>query len=261
MRSCGSMARGLRSCSGWLTAAASRPGRPSWPGDAALDTLRSDPPARSKAVASGTGLRPSRRAGAGRDTSPWVEGGNSAGQAAVFLAGLAAKVSILVREDSLAATMSRYLIERIEALPNIEVVPRQNSQARRLPRIKSGGCARATDHDRRGNGAADPECLFVPRRRARDAGAARVGRKELRSRGTAGDPSRHCHWSRTARACSRSAMSGRGGLARRSVTAPPSCHSSTPSSGTSPADTREWSPLETDDDRAPGKGLLDRARK
>jgi thioredoxin reductase (NADPH) len=53
-----------------------------------------------------------------------VGGGNSAGQAAVFLAGFAAKISILVRGDGLAATMSRYLIDRIEATPNIEVLPR-----------------------------------------------------------------------------------------------------------------------------------------
>lgn len=49
-----------------------------------------------------------------------VGGGNSAGQAAVFLAGRTRKVSILARRD-LAATMSRYLVERIHAQPNIEV--------------------------------------------------------------------------------------------------------------------------------------------
>ncbi|MET0321550.1 MAG: FAD-dependent oxidoreductase [Duganella sp.] len=48
-----------------------------------------------------------------------VGGGNSAGQAAVFLAGHASRVHILIRRDSLAATMSSYLIERIEATPNI----------------------------------------------------------------------------------------------------------------------------------------------
>jgi len=53
-----------------------------------------------------------------------VGGGNSAGQAAVFLAGRAAKVWMLVRGPSLAASMSRYLIERIEAQPNIELLTR-----------------------------------------------------------------------------------------------------------------------------------------
>ena len=48
-----------------------------------------------------------------------VGGGNSAGQGAVFLAAHAKHVHILVRGPSLAATMSRYLIDRIEALPNV----------------------------------------------------------------------------------------------------------------------------------------------
>jgi thioredoxin reductase (NADPH) len=53
-----------------------------------------------------------------------VGGGNSAGQAAVFLSGFAAKVSILVRDQGLETSMSRYLIDRIEATANIEVLPR-----------------------------------------------------------------------------------------------------------------------------------------
>ena len=52
-----------------------------------------------------------------------VGGGNSAGQAAVFLSQHAAKVHMLVRGPSLAASMSRYLIDRIEATPNIELRP------------------------------------------------------------------------------------------------------------------------------------------
>ncbi|MGJ7496295.1 FAD-dependent oxidoreductase [Variovorax sp. RT4R15] len=52
-----------------------------------------------------------------------VGGGNSAGQAAVFLSQHAAKVNVLVRGPSLAASMSRYLIDRIEATPNIELHP------------------------------------------------------------------------------------------------------------------------------------------
>lgn len=50
-----------------------------------------------------------------------VGGGNSAGQAAVFLAEHAKKVHIFVRSAGLAASMSRYLIQRIEAASNIEV--------------------------------------------------------------------------------------------------------------------------------------------
>ena len=50
-----------------------------------------------------------------------VGGGNSAGQAAVFLAQTARKVHMLVRSNQLADTMSRYLIQRIEENPGIEL--------------------------------------------------------------------------------------------------------------------------------------------
>ena len=48
-----------------------------------------------------------------------VGGGNSAGQAAVFLAQTAARVYLLVRAEGLSASMSRYLIRRIERHPGI----------------------------------------------------------------------------------------------------------------------------------------------
>ncbi len=48
-----------------------------------------------------------------------VGGGNSAGQAAVFLAQTAKRVNLLVRSDGLADSMSRYLIRRIEDTPAI----------------------------------------------------------------------------------------------------------------------------------------------
>jgi thioredoxin reductase (NADPH) len=48
-----------------------------------------------------------------------VGGGNSAGQAAVFLAETAKHVHLLVRKDGLAETMSRYLVRRIEEHPAI----------------------------------------------------------------------------------------------------------------------------------------------
>jgi len=48
-----------------------------------------------------------------------VGGGNSAGQAAVYLAGSCRRVNILVRAGGLADSMSRYLIRRIEDTPNI----------------------------------------------------------------------------------------------------------------------------------------------
>ncbi len=51
-----------------------------------------------------------------------VGAGNSAGQAAVYLASHAKKVWLLARRGGLEATMSRYLVERIKAQPNIEVL-------------------------------------------------------------------------------------------------------------------------------------------
>jgi thioredoxin reductase (NADPH) len=50
--------------------------------------------------------------------------GNSAGQAVVFLAGKVKKLWMVVRGASLEATMSQYLIDRIKALPNVEVLLR-----------------------------------------------------------------------------------------------------------------------------------------
>src|SRR5262249_13067938 len=52
-----------------------------------------------------------------------VGAGNSAGQAAIPLATRAASVTMLVRGDALAATMSDYLIQKIQATPNISVRP------------------------------------------------------------------------------------------------------------------------------------------
>ena len=51
-----------------------------------------------------------------------VGGGNSAGQAAVFLSGIARQVYLLVRGPCLAKSMSRYLISRIEAIEKIKLM-------------------------------------------------------------------------------------------------------------------------------------------
>jgi thioredoxin reductase (NADPH) len=50
-----------------------------------------------------------------------VGGGNSAGQAAMYLSGFARKVTIVVRGYGLAESMSQYLIDQIGATPNIAV--------------------------------------------------------------------------------------------------------------------------------------------
>ena len=53
-----------------------------------------------------------------------IGGGNSAGQCAVHLSRFAEDVSIVVRRNGLAETMSHYLIDQIEKLPNIRIRPR-----------------------------------------------------------------------------------------------------------------------------------------
>jgi thioredoxin reductase (NADPH) len=50
-----------------------------------------------------------------------IGGGNSAGQAVVYLAPRVKQLHLVIRGDSLEASMSRYLIERIAALPNVEL--------------------------------------------------------------------------------------------------------------------------------------------
>jgi thioredoxin reductase (NADPH) len=61
------------------------------------------------------------RLGEGQEVA-LVGAGNSAGQAAVYLSHTASKVWLIVRGRSLDASMSRYLIDRIAAQPNIEVL-------------------------------------------------------------------------------------------------------------------------------------------
>jgi thioredoxin reductase (NADPH) len=70
--------------------------------------------AATQAEAQACGTRPAAVAG----------GGNSAGQAALFLSRSCAKVHMLIRGDSLEASMSRYLINRIKQNPRIIVSPR-----------------------------------------------------------------------------------------------------------------------------------------
>src|SRR6266550_8762037 len=55
-----------------------------------------------------------------------VGAGNSAGQAAVYLASQVSKVWLIVRGPDLSASMSRYLIDRITGLSNVEVLTQTN---------------------------------------------------------------------------------------------------------------------------------------
>jgi thioredoxin reductase (NADPH) len=64
-----------------------------------------------------------------------VGGGNSAGQAAVFLSGVARHVYLLVRGPCLAQSMSRYLISRIEASEKITLMTKTKIEA-----LEGGAC-------------------------------------------------------------------------------------------------------------------------
>jgi len=55
-----------------------------------------------------------------------VGGGNSAGQAVVFLSSIVSKLWLLLRGKELASKMSSYLVNRIRGLENVEVVPEAN---------------------------------------------------------------------------------------------------------------------------------------
>lgn len=59
-----------------------------------------------------------------------VGGGNSAGQAAMYLANTAQRVNLLIRGNDLSKSMSQYLCKRIELHPNIEVL--RNSEVVRI---------------------------------------------------------------------------------------------------------------------------------
>ncbi len=90
-----------------------------------------------------------------------VGGGNSAGQAAVFLSGHARKVYMVIRGGGLGASMSRYLIERIEATPNIELV--FNTEVVGLEGAEEGSLARVRWRSRLGGEASsiDIRNLFL----------------------------------------------------------------------------------------------------
>jgi len=84
-----------------------------------------------------------------------VGGGNSAGQAAVFLAQSARRVSIFVRSSGLAESMSRYLIRRIEETPSItlktctEIVGLEGTDHLERVRVRDNASGAITNQDAR----------------------------------------------------------------------------------------------------------------
>ena len=116
-----------------------------------------------------------------------VGGGNSAGQAAVFLSGHARKVYMMIRGGGLGASMSRYLIERIEATPNIELLFNTEVVALEGTRTaRSSACAGAAAWAAKQSTHRHPQCVPVRRRRSRHRLARRL-RRHGRSRRFRGD--------------------------------------------------------------------------
>jgi thioredoxin reductase (NADPH) len=89
----------------------------------------------------------------GADEVIVVGGGNSAGQAAVYLSQTATKVHMLIRSGNLSATMSRYLIQRVNENPKIEIHYRTEIVAlegdKRLERVswRDNETGRTSTHD------------------------------------------------------------------------------------------------------------------
>jgi len=112
-----------------------------------------------------------------------VGGGNSAGQAAVYLSGHASKVWMLVRGPGLAASMSKYLIDRIAGTPNLELLTR--TEITGLSGSRQSGVETVT-WTNRNSGERQSRPIrarrLCDRRRARRIGQAR-GRRHRRGRG------------------------------------------------------------------------------
>jgi thioredoxin reductase (NADPH) len=86
-----------------------------------------------------------------------VGGGNSAGQAAMYLSRYAEDVHIIIRRRALTDTMSRYLIDQIEATPNIKVRP-----STELERVSGDGHVEGVVLSADGNRSEEPmDAVFV----------------------------------------------------------------------------------------------------
>ena len=88
-----------------------------------------------------------------------VGGGNSAGQAAVFLTRHAARVSLLIRGSDLGRSMSRYLADRIERTPGIEVL--RHTEVRELVGEGTLEAVGVQDNRTGGRRSLEARALFV----------------------------------------------------------------------------------------------------
>ena len=178
-----------------------------------------------------------------------VGGGNSAGQAVVFLAPKVKRLHLVVRGDGLEATMSRYLIDRIAALPNVdlhvgtEVVgargrpdraaspPRCSASAPAAPRT-AARCA--TSSCSSAPTPTPPGCSTAPRSTPRASSSPASPARTARARPAAP----RCRSRPACPACSRSATCARARPSAsppRSARAPPSWPRSTRCSRSRPS--------------------------
>ena len=88
-----------------------------------------------------------------------VGGGNSAGQAAVFLSAHATQVTLIVREGDLGEHMSRYLIDQVTRIPNVHVMT--NTEVRELHGDRALEAVTVADHRTGARRAVDARALFV----------------------------------------------------------------------------------------------------
>jgi thioredoxin reductase (NADPH) len=88
-----------------------------------------------------------------------VGGGNSAGQAAVFLSAHATEVTLIVREGDLGEHMSRYLVDRIARIPNVHVMT--STEVRELHGEAALEAVTVTDNRTGTRRTIDARALFV----------------------------------------------------------------------------------------------------
>jgi thioredoxin reductase (NADPH) len=88
-----------------------------------------------------------------------VGGGNSAGQAAIFLSAHATEVTLIVREGDLGEHMSRYLVDRIARIPNVHVMT--STEVRELHGEAALEALTVTDNRTGTRRTIDARALFV----------------------------------------------------------------------------------------------------